>query len=122
MSADRLWYSSFSTGIFEVDNQHGNIDVLVDIIAKSESGFKELLHELELVIIAHFEYEEQLLGDKLPADHLEAHTIFLAELQQWISKVINGDISAEVFTDIIHMNLLEHVRHFDFFLKKHLEE
>ncbi len=122
MATDRLWYSSFSTGIFEVDNQHGNIDALVDFIAKSNSEREKLFIELEIAITAHFEYEQELLGDKFPDDHLEAHNSFLVDFDQWITKINNDEISIKVFTDIIHMNLLEHVRHYDFHLKALLEK
>jgi len=122
ISVDTLWYSSFSTGIFEVDNQHGNIDTLVDIIAKSETNYEELLDVLTKTIVAHFEYEENLLGDRFPEEHHEAHTIFLVEYEEWSQKFKSEDISCEIFTDIIHMKLLEHVRHFDFNLKSYLDK
>jgi hypothetical protein len=38
--SDTIWYSRLSTGIFEVDLQHSNIDILIELLEKLEDKAK----------------------------------------------------------------------------------
>ena len=53
-----IWYSSLSTGIFEVDLQHSNIDQLIVLLerTKGEARIKESIDDLIDAIENHFKY------------------------------------------------------------------
>ena len=118
--SDTIWYSRLSTGIFEVDLQHSNIDQLIELLEKSEdkAKIKESMNILIQAIENHFKYEETRFGDspeKMDQRHLDEHCRILREYHVMADKVYGRD-NKEIKKDIVVMLkvvLMNHVKDFD---------
>ena len=114
------WYSSLSTGIFEIDNQHGNIDILLQLFETSPLVDFNQLNDLQHAIKTHFSYEETLLGKMFPVEHQHEHTNILAYISESITHLQDKTLSKTTFTQILQTTLFEHISIFDQHLKKFL--
>ena len=120
IKSDSIWYSSLSTGIFEVDLQHSNIDQLIELLEKSEdkAKIKESMSILIKAIEKHFKYEETRFGedpDKMDQRHLDEHRRILREYYGMANKV-HGPDNKDLKKDIVVMLkvvLMNHVKDFD---------
>lgn len=116
---EMLWYSSFSTGIFEVDNQHGNIDMMIQmldqkVVIEDPGKLEEILHALK----SHFEYEESLLEERFPDEHRSAHEKFLTLYKSLIALVLSDSMSVARFIDVIRSELVDHAQTYDMKIKE----
>lgn len=116
---EMLWYSSFSTGIFEVDNQHGNIDIMLQLLDETVPAEKpNKLSEIIQAIETHFEYEESLLGEAFPREHFQAHERFITLIKNLIELVIDNSMTIARFVGVIRSELVEHVQSYDVKIKE----
>lgn len=116
------WYSSYSTGIMEVDSQHSNIDMLLVSCIVSKDNNEEKLDTLRTAIEMHFQFEQDLIGDSFPESHREEHTQFLADLDGIIDRCKKGVCTVSEFAEIMQLKLVNHVHEFDSHLKEYLPE
>ena len=120
IESDTIWYSRLSTGIFEVDLQHSNIDQLIELLEKSgdKAKIKESMNILIQAIENHFKYEETRFGEnpeKMDQRHLNEHRRILKEYYDMANK-IHGPDDKGVKKDIVVMLkvvLMNHVKDFD---------
>lgn len=108
-----LWYSSLSTGIFEVDNQHANIDMLLRFLSDKGCADSDLINEITNALESHFEYEESLVGDNFPKDHKEEHERFKKFLAFNTAELLENRLSLELFIGTVESALIEHASCFD---------
>jgi len=114
------WHSHLSTGIFEVDLQHSNIDQLIVSLdgTTDEARIKALMDVLVHAIESHFKYEERRFGDnlkKMTQKHKNEHRRILKEYHDIADKVdyFNVlDIKNEI-AGVIRILLINHVKNFD---------
>ncbi len=118
-----MWYSKFSTGILEVDNQHGNIDSVTILYEKDKDSANEQkwLDMIFNTIRLHFEFEEVLLGRKMPLEHLAEHRELTEQLQVILAKREKQEISKLDVISSIHGLLISHVTEFDSKFKELIE-
>lgn len=120
MKSDTIWYSSLSTGIFEVDIQHSNIDQLIVILGRAKGGvrIKESLDVLMRAIENHFKYEEWKFGDnpkKMNQEHINEHRRILRKYYD-IAIMVHDSNAKEIKKEIVEMIkivLMSHVKDFD---------
>lgn len=115
-----LWYSSLSTGIFEVDNQHANIDMLLRFLSDKGSYDQNLVAEIEDAISSHFAYEESLVGGAFPKDHLVEHERLKKFLRFNIDELARGRLTLELFVGTLESALIEHASLFDSLLTEYM--
>jgi len=120
MESDSIWYSSLSTGIFEVDIQHSNIDQLIVLLerAKGKARIKESMDVLIRATENHFEYEEWKFGDnstKMNQEHINEHRRILSKYYD-IAKIAHDSNAEDIKKEIVGMIkivLMSHVKYFD---------
>jgi len=120
MESDSIWYSSLTTGIFEIDIQHSNIDQLIVILerTKGQARIKESMDILIQAIENHFKYEEGRFGDnskKMTQEHINEHRRILRKYEDIANKVHESkaeDVKNEI-VGMIKIILMSHVKDFD---------
>jgi hemerythrin-like metal-binding protein len=114
-----MWYSALSTGILEIDTQHGDIDSILQLYENSETVDSEekWLRVLLTSIEAHFEFEEVLFGDKFPQDHREKHAELLEVAHRQVALHRSGALQRPTLIGFFRKMLFEHVTTFDDKLK-----
>ena len=120
IESDSIWYSSLSTGIFEVDLQHSNIDQLIVLLERTtgEARLKESMDILVRAIENHFNYEEWRFGDdaqKMNQEHVNEHRRILRKYHD-IANLIHDSNAEEVKKEIVgtmKIALMSHVKDFD---------
>jgi hemerythrin len=111
--SDLLWYSTLSTGIFEIYNQHGNIDMMLQLLEKSHNPLHSDIELLVQTIEDHFKYEESLFMDRFPEDHRAEHTLFLEILARYTKRLEENCVTQTEFISVIRNKLIEHADKFD---------
>ena len=120
IKSDSIWYSGLSTGIFEIDIQHSNIDQLILILerARGESTIKESMDILLHAIENHFKYEEVKFGsnsEKMNQKHKDEHRRILREYSDIAHKFQVPDAIdiAKELVGMMKVVLMNHVKDFD---------
>ena len=120
INSHQIWYSDLSTGIFEVDIQHSNIDQLIVLLerTKGEARIKESMGFLILAIEKHFNYEEWRFGDnstKMNQEHINEHRKILNKYYG-LENLVHVSNTEKIKNDILKMVkivLKNHVKDFD---------
>ena len=115
-----IWYSSLSTGIFEIDLQHSNIDQLIISLEKSkgDARIQESIDVLLYAIENHFKYEEWRFGNDLKEMnqmHLDEHRTILKKYHH-IANIVHVSNAEDIKNEIVGMIklvLMNHVKDFD---------
>ena len=115
-----IWYSILSTGIFEVDLQHSNIDELIISLerSKGEARIQESIYGLLYAIENHFKYEEWRFGDnltKMNQMHMDEHRRILKKYYD-IANLVHDSNAEDIKNEIVGMIkivLMNHVKDFD---------
>ena len=118
-----MWYSKLSTGILEVDNQHGNIDSVTILYEndKDSTNEQKWLDMIFNTIRLHFEFEEVLFSNKMPSEHLEEHRELTDHLRLILAKREKQEISKLDVISSIRGLLISHVTDFDSKFKELIE-
>ena len=120
MKSDSIWYSNLSTGIFEVDIQHSNIDQLIVLLekARGEDRIRESMDVLIHAIEQHFKYEEWRFGNnttKMNQEHIKEHRRILRKYND-IANMVHDSNTKDIKKEIVGMikiALMSHVKDFD---------
>ena len=115
-----IWYSSLSTGIFEVDLQHSNIDQLILLLDRTEgeARIQESIDVLLYAIENHFKYEEWRFGDnfkKMNQMHIDEHRRILKKYYD-IANLVHVSSAEDIKNEsvgMIKIVLMNHVKDFD---------
>ena len=114
------WYSALSTGILEIDNQHGNIDILLQLFEAATQIHLEQIAGIEQALQTHFAFEEELFGSHFPPGHQHEHINILAYVAEQREKFEKQDFDRISFIRHIEQKLFEHISIFDKYLKSYL--
>ncbi|MCP5008252.1 MAG: hypothetical protein GY941_30610 [Planctomycetes bacterium] len=112
-------YSSYKTGILEIDIQHANIDFLLLELSKEvlENKAKEEIYDLlKNAIASHFDYEEEWAKRNnkiLDLNHKKSHTEILEELNEFGNQYTNNNLSMYEISLTLKMRLLRPVQNHD---------
>ncbi len=116
-------YSSYKTGILEIDIQHSNIDFLLSELAKEGLGkeVKEKSYEtLKNALALHFDFEDkwaQKNNKNFDSDHRKSHKKLLEKLNEFGNQYTNKKLNMYEISLILKMELLKHVQNHDMRLK-----
>ena len=110
-----MWYSKLSTGILEVDNQHGNIHSITLLYEedKDTANEQKWLDMIFNTTRLHFECEEELFSNKMPSEHLEEHREITEHLKFLLAEREKQEMSKLDFINSIRGLLISHVTEFD---------
>ena len=119
-----MWYSKLSTGILEVDNQHGNIDSVTILYENDKDAANEQkwLDMIFKTIRLHFEFEEVFFSKKMPLEHVAEHLELTEPLKVILAKKEKQEISKSDVISSIRGLLISHVTEFDSKFKELSEE
>ncbi len=112
-----MWYSSYSTGILDVDNQHANIDALTKLYAEDSDQEAKWLDMLFQSIRFHFSFEENLFGEHFPDTHRQRHRQLINDLGQLVALRQRGEITKKQTVEVFRETLVCHVTDFDLDLR-----
>ncbi len=116
-------YSSYKTGILEIDIQHSNIDFLLSELAKEglEKEVKEKSYEtLKNALALHFGFEEkwaQKNNRNFDSDHKISHKKLLEKLNEFGNQYANKKLNMYEISLALKIELLKHVQDHDMKLK-----
>ncbi|MCP4268287.1 MAG: hypothetical protein GY777_22385 [Candidatus Brocadiaceae bacterium] len=112
-------YSSYKTGILEIDIQHSNIDFLLSELAKEGLGkeVKEKSYEtLKNALSLHFSFEEkwaQKNNRNFDSDHKNSHKKLLEKLGEFGNQYTSKKLNMYEISLAFQMELLKHVQDHD---------
>ena len=112
-------YSSYKTGILEIDIQHTNIAFLLTELAKEGlekevSGKKFDIFRNALAL--HFDFEEKWAHTRnknFDSDHLKTHKELLEKLNELYDQYTNNKLNMYGMSLTLKMELLKHVQNHD---------
>ena len=116
-------YSSYKTGILEIDIQHANIDFLLSELAKEEleDKAKEEIYEiLKDTLAFHFDFEEEWTktnNKNFDPDHQKSHKELLEKLNKLKIQYTNKKLNMYEISLALKMELMKHVQDHDMKLK-----
>ena len=110
-----MWYSKYSTGILEIDNQHGNIDTIALMYEKDNDSANEQkwLDMIFNTVQLHLEFEEALFSKKIPPEYKAGHLEFNEQLRILLQKREKQEISKLDVIGSIRGLLISHVTEFN---------
>ncbi len=112
-------YSSYKTGILEIDVQHANIDYLLTELEKEgleKDVSEEKFEILKNTLVQHFDFEEkwaQTNNKNFDADHLKSHKLILEKLIELYGQYTKNKLNMYGISLAVKMELLKHVQNHD---------
>lgn len=112
-------YSSYKTGILEIDIQHTNIAFLLTELAKEESDKEVNERKFEILrnaLAHHFDFEEkwgQTNNKDLDSDHRNSHKELLEKLNELYNQYTNKRLNMCEISLTAKTELLKHVQDHD---------
>ncbi len=117
-------YSSYKTGILEIDIQHANIDFILSELANEGLGeeIKEKSYAtLKNALSLHFNFEEKWAQKKnrnFDSDHKNSHEKLLEKLNGLGNQYTNKKLNMYEISLAFQMDLLKHMQDHDMKLKE----
>ncbi|MGR3292660.1 MAG: hypothetical protein ACUZ9M_01430 [Candidatus Scalindua sp.] len=114
-----MMYSSYKTGILEIDIQHANIDYLLTELEKDELEKESSEEKFELLrnaLVHHFDFEEkwaQTNNKNFDADHLKSHKKLLVKVNELYNQSARDELNMCEISLTMKMELLKHVQNHD---------
>ncbi len=112
-------YSSYKTGILEIDIQHANIAFLLAELAKEGSEKEVGERKFEIIrsaLAQHFDFEEkwvQANNKEFDSDHRGSHKELLEKLNERYNQYTNNKLNMCEISLTTKMELLKHVQDHD---------
>lgn len=120
-------YSSYKTGVLELDLQHANIDFILSDLAMEDldNEVKERSYEtLRNAIALHFEFEDEWAKKNnrdFDSSHKKAHKELLEKLSEYGNQYINKKLDMHEICLTLKMELLKHMQEHDIRLSTNTE-
>jgi len=112
-------YSSYKTGILEIDIQHANIAFLLTELAKEGLGKEVSEGRFEILrnaLSQYFDFEEkwtQTNNKNFDAVHLGSHKELLEKLNELYNQYANNKLNMREISLTTKIELLQHVQDHD---------
>ncbi len=112
-------YSSYKTGILEIDIQHVNIDYLLSELAKEELENKakeEIYEALQDNLALHFDFEEEWTkknNKEFDPGHQKSHKELLEKLNEMKIQYTNKELNMYEISLTFKIALVKHVQNHD---------
>jgi hemerythrin len=114
-----MWYGSTKVGILDIDTDHGNIDMMLQLYYSGDVD-DNYLEDIVFGLYRHFDHEINViesLGGIFPQSHKEEHQRLKDHLSLSLDDVKSGKIAGRVLAEEIRSLLLLHVVDFDLELR-----
>ncbi len=111
-----MWHTYYSTGDRQIDEDHANIDSLLDLCGRQSDGWA---HHARIVLDAfsrHMDTEEHICAARrfdMTEEHRGEHIYLKSKLQEMRQQIDNGELGKSLFVDFTRKMLLFHVSYFD---------
>lgn len=112
------WNTNYATGIREIDTQHAYLFALTNRFMLHAAGntpaseLRGVLEELRAYVAEHFSFEESLMKQaryRFLVEHQEHHARLRAQLEQFVSDLLQGALSAEELIDFLKTWITMHI-------------
>ena len=110
-----MWYSATKVGILEIDMDHHNIDLMLQLYFSGNCPDSSLRAIVE-GLCSHFVHEEEIitdLGHTFPKEHLQEHQELTKSLIEMMGELEDGTLEGMTFAETVREILLLHVDQFD---------
>ena len=110
-----MWYSATKVGILEIDMDHHNIDMMLQLYFSGRCPDSSLSAVID-GLCTHFLHEEQIIADlgrTFPEEHQQEHERLTAILKEMGSDLEEGTLEGMELAEKIREILLIHVDKFD---------
>ena len=115
-----MWHTYYSTGERQIDEDHANIDFLLDLCANSADDWPEQARAILDAFARHMDIEERICEERrldMTEEHRGEHIYLKSKLREMHQQIVDGEIGKSVFVDFTRKMLLFHVSYFDLDLK-----
>lgn len=111
-----MYYTYFSTGNKQIDDEHANIDCMIDSCSRKQGDWRPSARRLISGLASHFDSEEkicQAAGLTMTPEHAEEHRMLKVRLALIEKQVSRGELQKEAFLSTIRDMLFYHISNFD---------
>ena len=111
-----MWHTHYSTGERQIDEDHANIDYLLDLCAREPDGWQGHAAVAVEAFIRHMDTEERLCERRrlnMTDEHRGEHIYLKSKLREMDQQIAGGQLGKSVFVDFTRKMLLFHVSYFD---------
>ena len=110
-----MWYGSIKVGITEIDMDHSNIDIMLQLYFADRIP-KSYLKQIIASLIKHFDHEEEViagLGHEFPVEHKQEHARLTKQLEKMVADWEADKLDGKEFAEAVRALLLLHAVEFD---------
>ena len=114
-----MYHSISSIGNVRIDNEHANIDCMIDLCRDKNESWISSARLLIAALANHLESEETICqeeGLNMTRDHLEEHQLLKLRLAYIEKQILNDKMDKSVLLNTLRDILFYHISNFD----KHL--
>lgn len=114
-----MWYSIYTVGDIDIDQEHANIDAMLSCITNEETQWRGGLKRLINALCQHFVNEERTANERgylMSDQHIAKHR----ELEEYLQVIRDGlgrpDVDCESVAASLKEILRTHILEFDRFI------
>ncbi|WP_028583726.1 hemerythrin domain-containing protein [Desulfogranum mediterraneum] len=114
-----MWYSIYTVGDIDIDQEHANIDFMLSALPKERSALRDALYPLIDVIIQHFSHEEEIAatqGYSMSGSHRARHRELTRHLEVIKAGLGRAETDLQEIPRELQNMLKLHILDFDRFL------
>ncbi|MFH1983965.1 MAG: hypothetical protein ABIL58_19170 [Pseudomonadota bacterium] len=111
-----MWHTHYSTGERLIDEDHANIDYLLDVCGRQPAAWKDHAATVIDAFTTHLDTEEHICETRrlnMTEEHRGEHIYLRAKLKEMHRQVTVGELGKTLFVDFTRKMLLFHVSYFD---------
>jgi hemerythrin-like metal-binding protein len=111
-----MWHTYYSTGDRQIDEDHANIDFLLDLCASCTDEWQERARVILDAFARHMDTEERICEERrlnMTEEHRGEHIYLRSKLREMQQQITDREIGKSVFVDFTRKMLLFHVSYFD---------
>jgi hemerythrin len=111
-----MWHTHYSTGERLIDEDHANIDYLLDVCGRQPAVWQEHAATAIGAFTTHLDTEERICENRrlnMTEEHRGEHIYLKATLGEMQRQIADGELGRSLFVDFTRKMLLFHVSYFD---------
>lgn len=116
-----MWHTHYSTGDRQIDEDHANIDYLLDLCGSESEGWEDHARIVLGAFARHMDTEEHICETRrfnMTEEHKGEHIYLKSKLEEMGQQIDNGEMGKSLFVDFTRKMLLFHVSYFDLDLSR----
>ncbi len=114
-----MWYSIYSVGDVDIDQEHANIDFMLSVLSVDDSQFKDQIQYLVKALALHFVNEEKIAdarGYNMSDGHRQEHRRVTAQLEAIMDSLQGKKVDPVTVAQNLQDTLREHILEYDRYL------